>query len=274
MIFEEAYGQWLVLNLNAKIKAALGKTCKRYDEVAFKPLRKDPDEIAVIINGGGAARSSVEGQDQNNLSLNVVMICKKTYAKTVRECVDSVQAEYNAKLVTLSYHDAAGNEVSQRTKSVFFTPITIDSNDYPTDYGTVKATFLSFTVSVVYGLTAVSTPSTFELLIGGTVYPVNYIVQYNLSSQPAYDTYLAPGEIHSRQNAVSASNAWSFTIAKVADDPLQKIFTAELNAKEGEGLYGKSITLYRDGEYILTRGYNLTESYVNNAAAYLLVLSY
>lgn len=274
MIFEEAYGHWLVLMINNQIKTTLGKTCKLYDEVAFKPLRKDPEEIAIIINGGGAARSSVAGQDQNNLSLNVVMICKKEYSKSVRGCVDNFQSTYNAKLVSLPYIDNAGNSIMQRTKSVFFTPITIDSNDYQTEKGTIKATFLSFTVSVVYGLTAISTPSTFKLSIDGAEYDVNYIVQYNISSQPAYDTYLAPGETHPQQRLVSASNAWSLTIAKVANDDLQTLFTEELNAVDGRGLYGKTLTLVRDEQSIPIHNYNLTESYINNAAAYLLVLSY
>ncbi len=272
MTFERAYGLWLVRELNAMTVEVLGKRCKHYDEVAFKPLRKDPEEIAVVINGGGAARSGVQGQDQNNLSLNVIVVCKNGYGETVRSLIDTLQEKYNALPKQLMYTSDSGKEITQNVKSVFFTPITIDENDYPTEKGTIKAVWLSFNVSVSYGMTAVISPPVLKLKIGEGEYNIDYLIQYDATAQPSYDTYLAQGDKHSKQNAVSVTNAWALSIAKVQEDDLQTILQNEVDAKEG-GLFGKRIVLCKDGGEIEIRGYQLTESYVDNVAVYVLTLT-
>ena len=280
MIFEEIYGKWLVLQLNNRVNSVLGKTCKQYDEVSFKPLKKNPDEIAVVIEGGGAARSSVQGQDQNSVSLNVTLLCKKDYAKKVRGCIDLVQSEYNAKPLILTYDNEEGQTVNQTAKSVFYTPITIESNDFTTDKGTIKIVILSFTVTVIYGSTAVVSPDTFILSINGEEYEIKHISQYDRSSQPAYDTYLEKGKTRPTQNPISQSHAISFILVKVQGDEFQEdILESELDG-EGYCLWGKNLVLYRIDsstgsiKEILIKSYSVTNTYVNNSAAYNIAFAY
>ena len=274
MTFEEAYGKWLVLQLNNGTKTALGISCKQYDEVSFKPLRYNTEQIAVIINGGGAARSAVIGQDQNNVSLQIVLICKSEYASGVRSVIDSVQRAYNALPSELTYYDEAGNKIIEQLKSVFFTPIVFDESDYPTETseGTIKAVFMSFTVNVTYGQTAVVSPSAFSLSVGENVYEILHVIGYDAGSVPAYDSFLGQGDNHPQQRAISANNSYSLTIAKVMQDPFQKLLSSEIKAKEG--LYGKKIVLVVDGETINVRTYELVESYVDNAAVYRLTFAF
>ena len=161
MKFETAYGRWLVQELNSRTMQKLGIACKRYKEVSYKPLYRNSDQIAVIIGGGGAARSGVQGQDQNDLSLTVTLICKSTYTDDVREAIDEMQEAFNAVPQKLMYNDLKDGvltTIEKPVKSVFLTPVVLDESDYPTITETIKATFLMFTVSVTYGTTAIVEP--------------------------------------------------------------------------------------------------------------------
>ncbi len=276
MTFEREYGKWLVGSLNKKTVELCGVTCKQYDDVAFKPLRKKTEQVAVIINGGGAARSAVLGMDQNNATFSVVLLCHNVYKNFALAAIESVQKEFNAKVCQFAYNDGA-EQITQSVKSVFFTPVVLDESDYPTDTenGTIKAVFMMFNVAVAYGTTAVITPSEFTLKIDGKGYKIERLIQYNCASQPTYDVFLAQGDPRAKKNVLSANNAYVFTIAKSeggAWGGLQGWLHDEINAQSG--LYGKTLVLSRDGVDIPIREYQLTESYVDNAAAYVLTLIY
>lgn len=277
MIFEEYYGRWLVFEINKRIKKKLKRTCKLYDEVAFKPLYHNPDEIAIRFEGGGAARSSVAGQDQNSMTVSVTMVFKQEHAKAVRGCVEAFQTEYNAIPISMTYANDEGNEITQNVKSVFFTPITIDSNGYPTATDTIDVTWLTFTISVIYGTTAVSSPEEFTLLMDGASYKLNHILSYNVSSQPAYDQYLPQGTTKTEQKVLSSNRAWSFALVKVQEDELQEILWNELYGAVGDGLFGKEIKLVltknRRKFTITPRAFQLVESFTDNAAVYNLTFS-
>lgn len=274
MTFEKIYGQWLVGELNALTVAKIGRTCKQYDEVAYKALRRNPDSIAVIINGGGAARSNVQGLDQNNATFAVLVICKNDYAESVIGLIDVLQRKYNAQPMLLTFTDESGEQITQRARSVFFSPTLPQESDYQTDKGTIKAAFIYFTISVSFGMTAVVEPSSYKLIIDTMQYDVNHISREDVSSSPAYDTYLAQGDSRPQQRIISANNAYALTIIKVEGDALQKVFEDELSAKRNEGLFGKSLVLERDGKLIPVRTYQLTRTYEDNAAAYVLTLGY
>ena len=283
MIFEEYYGRWLVFEINKRIKKKLKRTCKLYDEVAFKPLYHNPDEIAIRFEGGGAARSSVAGQDQNSMTVSVTMVFKQEHAKAVRGCVEAFQMEYNAIPISMTYANDEGNEITQNVKSVFFTPITIDSNGYPTATDTIDVTWLTFTISVIYGTTAVSSPAQFFLYLlwdgFAGYFPILPISSYNCSSQPAYDPYLAQGgEYRSEQTVISSNRAWSFVIPKLkTGEIVQQFLRNEIYGAVGTGLFGQELKLLMIDELgeieILPRTYQVTEVYENNAAAYNLTFS-
>lgn len=272
MTFEKIYGQWLVGELNALTVAKIGRTCKQYDEVAYKALRRNPDSIAVIINGGGAARSSVQGLDQNNATFAILVLCKNDYAGSVVGLIDVLQRKYNAQLLELTFTDESGESITQRVRSIFFSPTVPQESDYQTDKGTIKAAFIYFTVSVSFGKTAVVTPPSYTLSIDGAPYEVKHVSREDVSSSPAYDTYLAQGDPRPQQRIISANNAYALTIIKVEGDDLQAVFENELSANNG--LFGKTLVLERDGAKIPIRTYQLTRSYEDNAAAYVLTLGY
>jgi hypothetical protein len=275
MTFEDAYGRWLVGELNKKTVSAFGLKCRQYNEVSFKPIGKNPDEIAVVISGGGAARSNVPGQDQNSGTFSVIVLCQKKYMEYLQAAISSTQKEYNAVPLQINYIDEDGNSVGINAKSVFFTPIVIDAQDYPThEFGTLKAVFLQFTITVLYGTTAVVSPAEYKLSVdgGNTFYNIEHIASYDNASIPTYDSYLAQGEERNKQIAIARNNSWAITILKTSENnELQTILENEAYAKE-DGLWGREIVLQKDEVNIPIQTYQLTESYVENAAAYVLTL--
>lgn len=259
MTFETEYARWLVLQLNAKTQK-FGLTCKYYDEVSYKPLKNNPDEITVIVNGGGATRSGVQGQDSNNVSISVIVICKKDYSKRIRGAIETFQEENNAMIKTIN---------GKLCKSVFFTPFVVDESDHPTAKGTIKATTLSFMISVAYGNSGLVSLDTFKLFVGPTAYDIAPLVKYETASIPTYDTYLAQGDAHPQQNPLSANNSWTFHIAKTEEpNDLQNLLEGELKGERR--LFKKTLALNNTP----VRGYLLTEGYENNTAVYVLTLSY
>lgn len=274
MTFEEEYGRWLAAEINERTFSAFGLKCRQYNELSFKPLAKNPDEIALIISGGGAARSTVRGQDQNSGTFSVVVLCQKKYMEYVQSAVAAFQQEYNAMPLVMSYKPAPESEdMIINAKSVFFTPIVLDAQDYPTkEHGTLKAVFMQFTATVLYGTTAVVAPVEYKLSVDGVFYVIEHIASYDNASMPSYDSYLAQGEDRNKQIAVAKNNSWAITIYKTSEEnELQTILENEAYGQEG-GLWGKSIVLQKDGINIPIQTYQLNESYVDNAAAYVLTL--
>ncbi|MBQ7912974.1 MAG: hypothetical protein IJ308_04410 [Clostridia bacterium] len=263
MTFERLYGQWLVRNLNVYLKSeGLKNTCKQYDEVAFKPLRGEPDEIAIVISGGNATKSNVCGLDQNILPLTVTVICKTDYSDGVRRAIVALQDEYNAKPLSTG---------TVQMKSAFTTPFVFDESDYPTKTATVKVSFISFSATVLYGRTAVVSPAFFKLDIGGVSYDINNVSSYQCAAMPSYDSVISAGSNRASQTMTVISNTWALTIVKVEGDKLQEVFEEELAAK---GRLAKDLKLICNGEEIVVRTYQLLEGYENNTAVYTLTLGY
>ncbi len=273
MTFEKAYGKWLVDGLNEKLIPTFGIRCKQYNELAFKALNKNPDEVAIILNGGGAARSAVREQDQNSGTFSVAILCQKKYMEDVRSAVEIFQKEYNAEPIEMNYADENGDLLQIHAKSVFFTPTVADAQDYPTEeHGTLKVVFMLFSITVLYGSTAVVSPADFKLSVNGVSYPIDHIYAYDNASIPTYDTYLAQGEDRNRQIPLIRNNSWAITVYKTsAANELQRMFQNEIDALN-DGLWGKELALIKDGKTIEIRTYQLTASYVDNAAAYVLTV--
>lgn len=273
MVFEQAYGEWLTRELNTAIRSINANlVCKQYDEVGYKPLVKNPDEIAVVISGGNAARSTVEGLDQNVLPLSVTVICKEQYSTSARNAIDYVQKEYNAVPLQLTYYDGVSdNPLSTKVKAVFATPFVFSHSDYKTKNETIKAVFISFSASVFYGETAIVHPTSFVLKFGGEAYEIGHISEYHMSAIPAYDSYVPQGSERAGQCCLSRANTFQFVLFKVEGDELQQIFENELRCKEN-GLAGETLVLNIEAEDIKMTTYQLTESYANNVASYNLVL--
>lgn len=285
MIFEQAYGAWLVKEMNRRIrKFDEDLICKRYDDVAYKPLAGDPNSVAVIVTGGNAQRSSVRGLDYNVLPLSVMVMCREQCSTAVRNAIDAIQEEYNAVPLILDYYDSAvaaesrsakdnyESNVRTNVKSTFTTPFMLLENDYKTTNETIKACFISFSASVTYGKSAIVEAPTSALLIDGKEYAIEHILAYTFSVQPSYDTSLPQGSELARQTKLSRANAYSFTVSKTAGDELQEIFYNEIMRLDG-GLAGRTLKAKIGNNTINVQTYDLTEAYTGgNAAAYTLVL--
>jgi hypothetical protein len=103
-------------------------------------------------------------------------------------------------------------------------------------------------------------------------YVIEHIASYDNASIPTYDSYLAQGEERNKQIAIARNNSWAITILKTSENnELQTILENEAYAKE-DGLWGREIVLQKDEVNIPIQTYQLTESYVDNAAAYVLTL--
>lgn len=270
MIFEQEYSKWLTFQLNQKVREKYpALVCKAYDELSYKPLAHNVEEVAVVVSGGNAQRSPVPGLDQNTLPVSVMVICKEEYSMLVRGAIDAVQRAFNCVVVDIGGVD---------TKSVFVSPFVLDESDFRTDRATVKVSYIPFSATVVYGTTAFVSPPSVSLIVDGKAYQIRCIASYNCSANPSYDPYLPQGEDRMKQVAIAKANAYSFTVLRRAGkegDELQALFEKELRCKDA--LWGKVLTLQFDDETpvpveIPVETYQLTESYANNAAAYTLTL--
>lgn len=281
MLFEQSYGRFLVDKLNCRIQD-INKNliCKLYDEAGYKPLYNEPDVVAVVISGGNASRSQVMGQDQNVLPLTVTIMCKEKYSDDVRDAIDGFQKDYNA--VPLIIDERGGNTDGgsiTNFKAIYTTPIVLNHGDYATKTETIKAAFISFSASVIYGQTAVIKLNKAILVIAEGVskkeYEIKHIADFNSSSMPSYEAYLPHNQERLKQADLSRSNAFSYTLYKVPGDELQEVLDEELLCKDG--LYGKTLSIkFYDGETlkadIKLTTYQLHYSFVNNTAAYSLTL--
>ena len=281
MTFEDAYGRWLVSEINNRTVTKFKLKCRQYNELSFKPLERNPDEISLVISGGGASRSSVEGRDQNNGNFSVLVLCQKKHANNVQAAIAHVQQSYNATPLEMSYTTESGENCIIQTKSVFFTPIVIDAQDYPTkEHGTLKVVMMQFTITVLYGDSAIVQPNKFALSFNGNegpFYDIKHLVSYDVASIPSYDGYLAQGDDRNVQQAIARNNSWAFTIYKINNDSLsdrlQTDFDAELGARQGSPFLEHNIVLRIGNKSIPIQTYQLTESYVDNAAVYILTLT-
>ncbi len=289
MIFEKVYGKWFCQELNTRVNKQDGNiTCRKYNDVSFKPLKKNANQVAVVVDGGGALRSEYEGRDMNTMTLNVLLICRLENADVVAESVEKIQKEYNAKIQ--QFFDKTDVVFS---RAIFTTPITIDAGDLQTDKdGSVKVLFMSFTASVVYGTTpqvippvyALMEPEIFYLQIGeNEPIKITNLLSYNAHSAPSCDTYLSQGKVQAQHVQLAKALGYSFTIVKVSEkDDLQDLFEDELwrdpsDNFSGSFLFGKTLKLYiggKDSNKMFVAGtYELTKQYTDGQIVYVLSLS-
>ena len=281
MIFEDAYGDWIKNLLNQAIrKVKPNAVVELHKEVAYKPLYVNPNAVALIINGGNAARSTVKGMDQNVMPISITLICREDYKNSVRNAMDYLQENYNALPMEMKYLDnVTGDEFKVKTKSTFNTPFVLDERDYTTKHETIKAAILQMSASVTYGKNAYIHPISFKISVDGAVYPIDHIASYNMASTPSYDEFQSQGETFIERNDLAHCAAYSFTLYRVNETGFQEILDNEVLCRTN-GLRGKKLKLlaytnstgsYYYQEIDITK-YTLVEAYVNNASAYTLTL--
>lgn len=285
MTFDQAYKEWLTDELNKKVHA-INKNInvKSFEDSAYHVLYKRPNAVCLVMNGGNASHSVVDGVDQNVMPCTVSIVCRSEFKTAVMNAMNALQTEYNAVKMSLTYYDqVTKSERSVYCKSTFNTLFEVTEADTPTRRSTVKAVYMQMSVSIIYGMNAVLMPDTFQLLIYNEsnlktyVFDIKHIESCNFASQPSYDEFVAQGEDRTHRNSLICNNSWNFSIYKVDGDVLQAIFNSELNG--GYGLSGKQIMLRRisndnETEEVKITFFSLTESYANNAAAYNLTLGY
>lgn len=282
MTFDQAYKEWLTGELNEKLhEINENMNVKSFEDSAYHVLYRNPNAVCLIMNGGNASHSSVDGVDQSVMPCTVFIVCRSEYKTAVLNAMNAVQKEYNAVKMSLSYYDQVAKiESAVSCKSTFNTPFELDEHDTPTKNGTVKAVYLQMSASIVYGENAFISPDTFYLLIrrdttsGYDIYPIAHIESYNFAAQPSYDEFVSQGNDRTHRNILTRNNTYNFSIYKVEGDPLQEIFRDEI--AKGTGLSGCEIVFRHDSDggnainYVTF--FSLTESYANNAAAYNLTL--
>lgn len=280
MTFERAYGDWFTKELAKRIgkinkKKKLSLFCKQYEDVGQKPSFEDPDEIAVLFQGGNAVRSGVRGIDANSLPLSVRIVCREECKDCIRDAVNDVQKEYNAVPRSFTYPDDAAGKATVIASATFTTPYVIDEIDYPTRIATIKACFLIFSATVCYGATAIVEPPVYLLTVDSETYPIEHIYDSTVVSQPSYEASLPQGSKIARQTEISRTMTFSFTLYKTEGDPLQQVLESELceGLSYGGGLCEAELTLTENGAEFPIKTYSLTRTFVRgSAAAYTLVL--
>ena len=140
MIFENAYGEWIKTQLNQRIQSIQSDAVvKLSQDVNYNPLYSNPNTIVLIVNGGNASRSAVQGINQNVMPLSIMLLCREEYKLAVRNAMDNLQEEFNAVPMELNYLDnVTGDEYVVNTKSIFNTPMVLDERDHPTKKETIK----------------------------------------------------------------------------------------------------------------------------------------
>ena len=277
MIFEQAYAEWLSIAFDTKLQAINPDLAsKMYDEVSRKALKSGTNEVALVVQGGNASRLDVEGIDRNTMPLSVTVICADVNKTAVRNALDNLQKEYHASPMALQVYDgASGTAHVVKMKSLFSTPFVLDERNWNIDSGSIIATVIQMSASVIYGANAFVEPIVWKLRIEDTTYIINSVVEYNLSSSPSYDEYVGQGNAWMARNALVKCAAYAFTIARVSgDDPLQAVLENELLTGN---LADKEMELYALVDNVSTTipitSYTVNETFTDNASAYMLTLS-
>lgn len=279
MTFENAYADWITAELN-KRTTELDKrlVVTQSFETAYNTLKRNSDSVALVFSGGNASHSEVEGIDQNVMPLLVTVICCEINTVKVLNGLNSLQTEYNAVPMQLTYFDAVvDSDVTVNVKTTFNTPFVFDERDLRTAEATIKATYIQMNASVLYGSNAFISPVAWQLRVNGTAYDIRHIAQYDIASQLGYDEYVAQGSDRVSRNVLSRCNTFHFVLYKTGDiSGLAQLLDNELILGDG-GLAYCSLTLIAnagtiDAVDIPITTYTLTERYMNNAAAYELLL--
>lgn len=276
MIFEDAYKKWITDKINTELRAINNRlTVKSHMDISYKPLMESDTQVALLLQGGNAARSESIGVDKNVMPLSISLVCKNDYTAQVRNAVENVQRVCNAVPMTLQYSDGADGTVqSVGMINVFNTPYLMEETDWKSKNATIKASFLQMSVTVIYGQNAYISPPKTYINIDGTDYEIKHIIDTNLAYAPVYDEYQASGSTTMWRNLIAHTSAFSFTVQKVVGDSLQSLFEQEIMHASHPLSEAAELKLTVDNLTItITKIGQIVETFAGNDAAYNITLA-
>lgn len=240
-MFEKEFGRHLKEMLANEMKVRLKKD---YVEIAlstnnqYRPLENDREAISVVIKTGSASKSHVPGYDLNTLPLTVSFIIWEPHLNALLEALTAISDRDNATFGELIIDDC-----TTKYKVVFNTPYVAGSpqslrsangslnGNMP---ATIKAVSVVWFLNITYSNNAIIEPPQFKLRVGFTDYEMDYIISYSTAVNPVYDGNLVSGLKYIRQDVLSISKTYVFTLCRTESgvSALQDLLMKEFEDEE------------------------------------------
>lgn len=273
--FEQVYKE----KFKDQLEKFIDKPLRVTNDLNYRPLEDDPNEVAVIIRTGPGTRSSIAGYDLTSLTFYVDFIVAANAVQELLGALNNLTLYYNAvwDSVTIDIYNPSEDRNLATTfhfKPIFSTPF-IQGNQFSlrTKQGTINAIAVNMSVTVGYASTAAVLPEQYKLRIDGKDYVINYDSRTVVDS-PVYKQTDEGGKII-KQRLLSHVVTHTFVILRSAPgvDPLQDILVGNAYEQPANMLSGKTLKLIRGNKVIDIQTYNITERYLNGASVLELTLT-
>lgn len=254
---------------------------KGYDVVAvndnaFKVntlMDKSDKTVLMLVQGGNVTKSNIPNYDLNTMPVIVNFLVPLNLKNDFMSGLCDIAESYNGFL------DGTDklNGRKTRFKGIYNTPYVLgETTEIRHGGGTMKVCAIQWIISLNYGKDAyIQTPSLY-LTLNGTRYPVQRIMRFEFSYNPAYDNYQPFGSTIQQSEKLSEIRSFVIQVAQndiLADlhpddalqDLLHDIAIGEVNVDGDIVLewWSKSITVKR---------FSLSGGIENNSGSYLITL--
>lgn len=273
--FEQVYKE----KFKGQLEKFIDKPLRVTNDLNYRPLEDDPNEVAVIIRTGPGIRSSIASYDLTSLTFYVDFIVAANSVQELLGALNNLTLYYNAvwDSVTIDIYNPGQDRNITTTfhfKPIFSTPF-IQGNQFSlrTKQGTINAISVNMSVTVGYASNAAVLPETYKLRIDGRDYVINYDSRTVVDS-PVYKQTDEGGKII-KQRLLSHVVTYTFVILRSAPgvDPLQDILVGNAYEQPANMLSGNTLKLIRGNKVIDIQTYNITERYLNGASVLELTLT-
>lgn len=252
------------------------------NDMNFDLLKNNPEAVVAVIYTGPGQKSGHANYDLTSLPFSIAILCRVTAVQEILGAMNNLIGRYDGQWAnaTISIYDPdTHNTIDKvfRYKPTFVTPIPSGGvQALAGATGTIEATALLMSVSVVYSNNSATEPETMYLKIGDTRYLINFSA-YSLSDQPVYgQPALFEGTPYPTQKLSNLIDTFQFTILLAAPgmDPLHDLLHDEYWKPGSSKIYHNTLKLYRGLDTVVDiQTYMINETYVNGATVINLTLS-
>lgn len=250
------------------------------NDINTKPLEDDPNELAVIIRTSPGTKSAKAGYDLTTLTFYVDMITEANDVQPVLGAINNLILIYNAEWSNLiiPVYNPATDVTTDKVfyyKPIYSTPfIPGQAFNLRTKRATISAVAITMSITVGYSSNAAVLPASFELLINGTSYPINYL-RYEITNNPVYEPASVVGAKLLKQYLINNVVSYSFTLLKLAPgfDALHDILSSDPLGEAENMLSTKTLKLTSGGKTVDISTCLISEIYQDGAAVIVLTLT-
>ncbi len=251
------------------------------NDMNFDLLKNNPEAVVAVIHTGPGQKSGHANYDLTSLPISIAILCRVNAVQEILGAMNNLIGKYDGQWaeVTLSIYDPDTKNSTDkvfRYKPTYVTPIPSGGVQALAGVnGTIEATALLMSVSVVYSNNSATEPEDMFLKVGNTLYPIHFSA-YSFSDHLATVPALFKGELYPTQKVTNLINAYQFTILLAAEglDPFCDLLHNEFWQQGSAKMFHSPLKLYRGPDTVVDiQTYTINESYVNGATVINLTLS-